>query len=62
MIGPENAKNKNFNGEPEKGIWQFIGKVYLDHNEITGHNINQEKQEVVKFLFLNHCELLYTLD
>ena len=62
MIGPENAKKKDFNGEPEKGIWQFIGKVYLDHNEIIGHNVNQAKLDVVKFLFMNHCKLLYTLD
>ena len=62
MIGPQNAEIKDFDGEPEKGIWQFIGKVYLDHNEITGHNVNQTKLDVVKFLFLNHCELLYTLN
>ena len=62
MLGPNNAIIKNYNGNPSKGVWQYAGKIYLDHNEVIGHSINTEKLDIIKFLYLDHCKILYSLD
>ena len=62
MPGPNNTKVKEYNGVAVKGIWQHIGKINLDHNEIIGHHIDDQKIDFVKKIYLKHCKLIATLN
>ena len=62
MPGPNNSMIKDYDGFIEKGVWQHMDKINLDHNEIIGHHINRKKKNDLKEFYLNHCSLIYTLN
>ena len=61
MIHPKNSPNTKFLGTPKKGIWQFMNKVYMDHQAIIGHHINNYELEAILTFYSNHAKLLYSL-
>ena len=62
MLGPSNSNVIEYKGLIQKGIWQHMGKIDLDHNEIIGHHINDEKLHMIKEIYQRQCRMIYTLD
>ena len=62
MLGPAHSDVKEFKGDIQKGIWQHMGKINLDHNEIIGHHINNKKLHIIKEIYERQCKIIYTLD
>ena len=58
--GPE--PSKDYDGISIPGVWQNMGKIHEDHHEIIGHSLIGTDPEPMKQLFLDHCELLGSLD
>ena len=57
------APNKIFNEEEiNKGIWQVMEPIHMDHNVVIGHGITESDKDKLKSFFLKICERLYRLD
>ena len=61
MPGPQNETIMIYNGKSISGKWQNMGKIYLDHLEVIGHYTDNNSYEMIKKLFINHCNILYSL-
>ena len=62
MLGPSHSNIIEYKGLIQKGIWQHMGKINLDHNEIIGHHINNEKLHMIKEIYERQCRIIYTLE
>ena len=53
-----------FNNNPQKGVWNYMGKINsCDHGDLMGHTQNSyEEQERLKIFFLELVELLNSLE
>ena len=59
----QEAPNKIFNEEEiNKGIWQVMDPIHMDHNVVIGHGISESDKDKLKSFFLKVCERLYRLD
>lgn len=52
----------DFNGTSIPGIWQKMGKIHNDHEEVIGHKLGKFDPTDMKNLFISHCQLLYSLN
>ena len=62
MLGPSHSNIIEYKGLIQKGIWQHMEKINLDHNEIIGHHINNEKLHMIKEIYERQCRIIYTLE
>ncbi|MBC8312248.1 MAG: lipase [Candidatus Marinimicrobia bacterium] len=66
MYAPSTGKNgpapfKLFDGVVEKGIWQSIETLHMDHHHVIGGHIPESESSEVFKIYLEHCSLLYSL-
>jgi len=62
MYAPLTEPSTVFNGISQKGIWQTIEKVHLDHHQILGRSASDEQINLMLEKFTTHCKLLWSLD
>ncbi len=58
--GPE--PEKAWDGVPQKGVWQFMGKLHYDHHKLVGHDHRNKDESVMQKFYFNLCVMLYELD
>ena len=66
MYAPSTGENgpapaKKFDGNPQKGIWQNIETLHMDHHRVIGGHIPKSESSEVFKIYLSHCSLLYSL-
>ena len=61
MSNPHGAPHVMYNGVPEPGVWQNMGKLNWDHQSIIGHGVTKTQNQNIFTLYKKHCVLLYTL-
>ena len=62
MSHPSGSTVKNYDGIPQKGIWQIVERVNLDHQAVIGHNASKSETKNIIALYNKHTKLLYSLE
>ena len=62
MSHPSGSTVKNYDGIPQKGIWQIVERVNLDHQAVIGHNASKGETKNIIALYNKHTKLLYSLE
>ena len=61
MDGPSNQKIIPFETPPQKGVWQKMETINLDHQAIIGHMGSKANNQNIIVLYNKHIELLKSL-
>ena len=61
MSHPFGFPVKMYDGIPQKGIWQNMKKLHMDHQAVIGHLVSKGQIENIIVLYTDHVELLNTL-
>ena len=61
MTHPAGSPVKTFDGSSKKGVWQFAGKLHMDHEAVIGHLVSKKEFESTIVLYNNHVKLLASL-
>jgi len=55
------APEMKSNGNPQKGIWQNIETLHMDHHRVIGGPVPERESSEVFKIYYKHCSLLYSL-
>jgi len=58
--GPEPAII--YSGTPEKGVWQNVNTLHVDHHHIVGGHLSESQSMSVLNIYSQHCRILYSLE
>ena len=61
MSHPHNSNVISLTTIPQKGIWQSVSKLNIDHQGVIGHAVTEKEHNDIFVLYKEHCKLLYTL-
>ena len=61
MTHPMGSPVKDFDGVPQRGVWQVAERLHMDHQAIIGHLVSNGEFESTIVLYRNHLALLSSL-
>ena len=61
MTHPFGSPVKTYDGIPQKGIWQSVARLNMDHEAVIGHVVTKKEFENIVVIYNNHTKLLYSL-
>ena len=61
MTHPFGSLVKSYDGVPQKGVWQSVSKLHMDHQAVIGHMVTKKELNNIIVLYNNHATLLSSL-
>jgi triacylglycerol lipase len=61
MHGPAGSIIVEYDNNPQKGVWQKMKKIHIDHQGVIGHLISKEKYSNIVVVYKNHAKFLSSL-
>jgi hypothetical protein len=61
MTHPFGSPVSIFDGNPQKGIWQIVDRLHMDHQAVIGHLVTKEELEDIIVFYKEHAMLLSLL-